>query len=435
MNAGIRQIRTAAEQGIAEMFAAIKGELPGDATERQRAFDVFAGAGLPHRRIEAWKYTDLRAAMRAAKPLASTAQAALSQGRSADLLAHIEARRLVFGNGRMIESLSDLADIEPGLTIETFDSVLGRDAAALAGDALAPANDDAAVALNTAFTRDGVVIRVAEGATLRRPLHLLFTVQGEAAAVYSRVVIDVGAGAKLALIETHESAAGRDDQINMAIDLVVGDRAHVDHVKFGLESENTLHVASWGMRLGAASHLNTFILNVGGGLVRNQIFAECQGDAATLRFGGVNLLTGRQHADTTLTLNHVAPGCQSRELFKSVLDGRSRGVFQGRISVQPQAQKTDARMMTRALLLSEDAEADMKPELEIFADDVQCGHGATAGALDDNLKFYLMARGLPEKEAESLLIQAFIGDAVETVEDAGLREVLMLLAVEWLEAR
>jgi Fe-S cluster assembly protein SufD len=150
---------------------------------------------------------------------------------------------------------------------------------------------------------------------------------------------------------------------------------------------------------------------------------------------GATLLKGRQHADTTLIVNHNARGCQSREVFKSVLDDETHGVFQGRIVVKQGAQQTDAKMMTRALLLSETAEADNKPELEIFADDVQCGHGATAGALDQELKFYLMARGIPAAEAEALLIQAFLGEAVEGIEHAGLREALMDQVAAWLKAR
>src|SRR6202034_2101270 len=147
------------------------------------------------------------------------------------------------------------------------------------------------------------------------------------------------------------------------------------------------------------------------------------------------LLKGKQHADTTLVADHVARNCQSREMFKAVLDDEAHGVFQGQIIVRPGAQKTDARMMTQGLLLSERAEMDHKPELEIYADDVQCGHGATAGALDDELKFYLMARGIPAAEAEALLIQAFLGEAIEGIEHAGLREILMESVAAWLKAR
>jgi Fe-S cluster assembly protein SufD len=169
--------------------------------------------------------------------------------------------------------------------------------------------------------------------------------------------------------------------------------------------------------------------------VRNQLFLRFDGEDTVASIRGATLARGQQHADTTLVANHIAEGCQSREVFKAVLDDEAHSVFQGRIIVSQGAQKTDARMMTRALLLSERAEADSKPELEIFADDVQCGHGATAGALDEELKFYLMARGIPETEAESLLIQAFLGEAIEGIEDAGLRESLMEAVVAWLKLR
>jgi Fe-S cluster assembly protein SufD len=170
-------------------------------------------------------------------------------------------------------------------------------------------------------------------------------------------------------------------------------------------------------------------------VVRNQLFVRCEGAGTSLRLGGASLLKGRQHGDTTLLVDHAAGGCEARELFKSVLDGASRGVFQGKIIVRPQAQKTDARMMARALLLSDEAEADNKPELEIFADDVQCGHGATSGALDPNLRFYLMSRGIPEKEAEALLIQSFIGEAIDTVGHEGVRAALTAATEQWLAGR
>ena len=187
--------------------------------------------------------------------------------------------------------------------------------------------------------------------------------------------------------------------------------------------------------IGAHARFNDFTFNIGGGVVRNQLFVRFDGEGTLAGLRGASLLKGKQHVDTTLVVDHKAGGCQSREVFKSVLDDESRGVFQGKIIVRPHAQKTDARMMTRALLLSEEAEADNKPELEIFADDVQCGHGATSGALDEDLKFYLMARGIPETEAEALLVQAFVGEAIEGIEHAGLRDALMEHVVAWLRAR
>ena len=184
------------------------------------------------------------------------------------------------------------------------------------------------------------------------------------------------------LIESHEGAADTDYQVNAALELVVGDEAHVDHVKLIGEGAKALHVSTLLAAIGAHARFNTFTFTTGGAVVRNQMFIRFDGVETVAGIRGATLLQKRQHADTTLIADHVAVGCQSRELFKSVLDGDSRAVFQGKIIVRPGAQKTDAKMMTQALLLSDRAEADNKPELEIFADDVQCGHGATAGALD-----------------------------------------------------
>jgi len=169
--------------------------------------------------------------------------------------------------------------------------------------------------------------------------------------------------------------------------------------------------------------------------VRNQAFIRFAGEGTKAGIRGVSLLRGKNHVDNTLLIEHAAQNCQSREQFRAVLDGDSRSVFQGKIVVEPHAQKTDAKMMTRALLLSDGAEADNKPELEIFADDVVCGHGATASALDPGLKFYLMSRGIHEKEAEALLIQAFVGETIEEIAHKGIREALMIASLKWLGAR
>ena len=187
--------------------------------------------------------------------------------------------------------------------------------------------------------------------------------------------------------------------------------------------------------VGAHARFNEFMFTTGGGVVRNQAFVRFGGEGTVAGIRGASLLKGRQHADTTLVAEHAAADCTSREVFRSVLDDEGRSVFQGKIIVRPHAQKTDAKMVTNALLLSERAEADNKPELEIFADDVQCGHGATSGALDEELLFYLKARGIPAKEAQALLIQAFVGEAVEGIEHAGLRDALMDRVVAWLRAR
>jgi Fe-S cluster assembly protein SufD len=277
---------------------------------------------------------------------------------------------------------------------------------------------------------------VKKNARIEKPIHLAYMFSGDApAAMYPRTLVLVEPGAQVTLIETFDGPAGLDYQVNTAVALSVGDGAQVERVKVGREGAAALHISTVTATVGARADYREFTFTTGSAVTRNQLFLRCSGDGAKVRVSGANLLNGRQHVDSTLVIDHAARGCESREVFKSVLDGESRGVFQGKIVVQPGAQKTDGKMMTQALLLSENAEADNKPELEIFADDVQCGHGATAGRLDENLLFYLKARGIPAKEAEALLIQAFVGEAIDGVAHEGLRETLADRVAAWLKAR
>jgi len=439
--AELKVIKTAAETGLEEAFAQARDRLPGDnaiAARRAAAFELFAREGLPNRRIEEWKYTDLRALMREAKPLADPPDAAgKARAKTAGaLLGDVETRRLVFIDGAFVKELSDLSALEPGLSVGPLGEALSDgDPAVLSHLGKLAPSSDVAVALNTAFMGDGAVIRLADGATIERPLHLVFVASQKPAAMFARSLVVVAPGARAMLIESHEGPAGSDYQVNSALELFVGERAHVDHVKVIGEGADALHVSTLAAAIGAHARFNAFTFTIGGAVVRNQIFLNFDGEETVAGVRGATLIREHQHADTTLVANHIARGCQSREVFKTVLDGEAHGVFQGRIVVRHGAQKTDAKMMTQALLLSERAEADNKPELEIFADDVQCGHGATAGALDEELKFYLMARGIPAAEAESLLIQAFLGEAIEGIEHAGLREALMESVAAWLKAR
>ena len=441
MNAEVTTIKTAAESMLANTFAEARSRLPGDGTiaaQRAAAFDVFARLGLPHRRIEEWKYTDLRALMREAKPLASPPDsAAKARAKSAGaMLGDVEVRRLAFVDGAFVPELSDLKGLEPGLSISSLADALAEGNPAVLGHLgkIAPAGD-VAVALNTALMGDGAVIRIADGATIERPLHLCFVASQKPVAMFLRSLVIAAPGTRAMLIESHEGPAGSEYQVNSALEMFVGERAHIDHVKIIGDGSDAMHVSTLAAAVAARARFNAFAFSMGGAVVRNQMFLNFDGEDTVAGIRGAALLGGRQHADATLLVNHIARGCQSREVFKSVLDGESHGVFQGRIVVRRGAQKTDAKMMTQALLLSERAEADNKPELEIYADDVQCGHGATAGALDDELKFYLMARGISPAEAESLLIQAFLGEAIEGIEHAGLREALMEAVAAWLKAR
>jgi len=434
MNAEVRSLKTPAEQELAEAFAAAKSKLPGEgavAALRADAFAQFDKQGLPHRRVEEWKYTDLRALWREAKPLASPPDANAKDKANgiASEFKDIDCRRLTFVDGAFVAELSDLT-AEPGVTIKSMADALANDDALVAKHlGKINANKDPALALNTALMGDGIVIHVAAGVTPRKPILLVFA-GTQAASVFTRSLAVIEKGANLFLIEMHDSA---ETQTNSAVELIVADEATFDHLK--ITRAQGLHLSSLLAEVGAKATFNSFAFTTGSPLVRNQSFIRFAGDNTQAAIGGVSLLKGREHVDNTLVINHAALDCMSRERFRAVLDNEARAVFQGKIVVEPGAQKTDAKMLSNALLLSDDAEADNKPELEIFADDVQCGHGATAGALDEDLLFYLRARGIPEKEAEALLIQAFIGEVVETIAQESVREPLMVTALKWLEAR
>ena len=440
MNAEIRPIKTAAEIGLADLFAAAGPGLPGGraiAALRLGAFDRFAAEGLPHSRDEAWKYTDLRRLVREVKPLAPKPDAAAkaAAGKAGATFTGLGFRRLLIVDGTFVPELSDLADLEAGVGIRSTATALAADEPVLSLGA-GSAKRDPAVSLNAALAADGVVVTIAPNVILDRPLHLAFvTAAATPSAAFINSRLELGAGARATLIETHEGPGQSDYQVNTALQLVVGDEARLDHIKITSEGTAALHIATLLADVGARAKYNEFGLTTGGAIVRNQLFLRLAGEGTVANVHQASLLADRQHADTTLTVDHVAAGSQSREVFKAVVDDEARAVFQGKITVQPGAQQTDARMMARALLLSDEAVANCKPELEIFADDVQCGHGTTTGALDDQLKFYLMARGIPAKEAEALLIQAFVGEVVDAIEREELREALSQTIADWLKGR
>ncbi len=406
---------------------------------RRQAFEAYERVGLPHRRIEDWKYTDLRVLMREVLPLAAAPDAAALTRAAAALKLHAidGVRRLVLVDGVFAPKLSETGNLEKGLLIRTLREVLEAGDAALQAQLFAPENSDAMVALNSAMMTDGVVIEVADGAVLTQPLHIVHIASGAVpSAMFTRSLLKLGKAAGATLVESYIAADGaKAYQVHDSLVVSIGDGARLDHVRLIEDGREAFNISSSQVTLGAKAHFNTFGMTSGSNVSRYQATIAFAGEGSRVETNGVNLLNGRQHADTTLFLDHAVPNCASREIFRAVVDDRGHSVFQGRIIVRPKAQKTDAKMMTRALLLSDEAEADNKPELEIFADDVTCGHGATTGALDESLLFYLRARGLSEKEAQALLIQAFVGEAIEQIANDALRELAISAAQRWLAAR
>jgi Fe-S cluster assembly protein SufD len=435
-------VKPITERAAEDMFAAARGRLPGSgpvSEVRQAALDDFARRGLPYRRIEEWKYTDLRTMLREVAPLAAAPdQAAMARAAEA-LAAHVaggDAHKLVLVDGMFAPQLSDQGP-EPGVEVRALREVLENNDVAARGDLLIiTAASDAMVSLNTAMVTDGVVINVAESVRLTRPLHIVHIATQSKTAAFTRSVLQLAKGAHATLVESFIAAEGASTyQTHDSVVLRVGDDVELQHVRLVEDAKDAANISTAIVTLGARTKFNSFNLTGGAAVSRYQGFIKFTGEGTHADVNGVNLLKGRQHGDTTLVLDHAVPNCTSNEVFRAVVDDQGHSVFQGRINVFPDAQKTDARMMTRALLLSDGAEADNKPELEIFADDVSCGHGATIGALDESLLFYLRARGLSEKAAEALLIQAFVGEAIESISDDGLRDVAIGAAERWLAAR
>jgi Fe-S cluster assembly protein SufD len=431
--------RTKAEQALSRSFEAVAGALPGGAAvgrARAAAIGTFAALGLPHRRMEAWKYTDLRSLIREALPPATDAAVALPAAGALDAalegLATLPAHRLVFIDGIFARSLSaPLAGLAPGVTVTPLAAALAGDGAAAMARSAPEREAEAVVALNSAFVSDGAVIDIRPACHLELPLILVFaSASREGRLVTTRNRIRAGNGARAVVIEAHVALPGAAPaQGNALSDVELSPGALVDHLKLTLAGGAASHLATWLVGLGEGAHYRAFQMTAATGLSRNTLLATFAGERARFEFTGCFLATAAEHIDTTLVVDHACPAGESRELVKGVLADAAHGVFQGKVIVRPDAQKSDGKQMAQALMLSEQAEFDCKPELEIFADDVACGHGATSSEIDADLLFYLRSRGIPRAEARALLIESFIGEAIDKLESEPLR------AAMWMSAR
>ena len=404
---------------------------------RRQAAAAFAESGLPHRRVEAYKYTDLKALMRAAPPIAGSpdADAAKAALGAAPGWGEAKVCRIVFVDGHHVAALSD--PLPAGVSVASLAEALGAGHPLLAriGTVARPAKD-VAINLNTAFMQDGALIAIAEGARVETPLEIIHCVSAaEPVACYPRHVVVAEKGARARIIETYAGPAGTAYQVDAAVELVVGDGADIAWVKRQEEGAEALHLSSLAVSLAANAKFDFTGVMLGGAIARSQVFLAFTGEAASADLRGVTLARGRQHSDTTLVIDHAVPACTSTEVFKSALDDEAKGIFQGQIIVRPDAQKTDGRMMARALLLSEDCDAISKPELEIYADDVQCAHGSTSGEIDEDALFYLMARGIPRDLAKTMLVSAYLAEVIEAIGDEALADALKDRAESWLAAR
>lgn len=429
--------RTAAEEAFVSGFADAEAALPSaDWLKRKQALAAFTELGLPHRRIEAWKYTDLRNLVDGAYPartditLVDVEQVQSLAARS--IFASIARSTAVFVDGMFRSELSSLPEDGAIEVLSLADGL--ADAPAWVSNtigAVVPQSDDAVSALNLAYMSDGAAIHVS--GKCAQPLELVFvhsSADPHTVSVRNLIVLDDEAECEI--FETHVAPSAARYVSTAVTEVVLGNKAVFNHVKTQNDGLNAIHLSNMHAKLGAEALFSSFSATSGARVSRQQAFVEYAGEHTEANISGVYLLAGKQHGDSTLVIDHAVPNCISREMFKLVLDDQSRGVFQGKVTVRPHAQKTDGKQMAQALLLGPDAEFDSKPELEIFADDVVCGHGATAGELDEDLLFYLRARGIPKDQAMALLIAAFVGEAVEEVGNEAVRDALNEMATNWL---
>jgi Fe-S cluster assembly protein SufD len=418
--------------GFLHRFDGLRGRLPGHRVPwvealREQAADAFRDQGFPTRRVEAWKYTDLRPVAEAGfgESLSSIDAA------EAMPLSHGGGARAVFVDGRFRGDLSTLSGLPyaVGSVAANLGELEGRIGA------VAPAAALPMVALNAMLFEDGLLLTVPAGVA-GGVLDLLAIASGGARpeACHPRHLIRLEPGASLTLIETCIGPEhGGVTLHNPVYEIEVAAGATLVHARLNQEGRAGFHLSTVHAQVAEGGTYDNFTLNAGARLTRNEIHIALNGPRAAAHMNGAQLLAGGQHADTTTYLDHAAPGCASRQTYKTVLAGKSRGVFQGKILVRQAAQKTDGYQMNQALLLSPEAEMDSKPQLEIYADDVKCSHGATVGEIDKDQLFYLRSRGIAEAPARSLLIQAFLQEAVEGVTDETARTALAAAVTGWWE--
>lgn len=426
-------------------FEAVRSTLTGSDVSwmdslRRRGIEKFENIGLPGPKVESWKYTRLR-------PLEDTS---FRPAAAADGAANVDqvptvlpsgpgGGRIVFVNGFMRPDLSRLDNLPDGVTVQSLGGAVARDPQWVEArlGRVGRLDGQPLMALNTAMMNSGAVVHVRRGVVVEQPIQMIFIagLTEEPVAFYPRNLIVMEEASQATLVKLHAGLGGAAYFANAVTEAEVGDAAVLRHYRVQSENMQASHLGSLHVRIGRDATYDGFGLHIGGRLSRTEMFARLEGEGGHCALNGAYLMKGREHCDNTTVIEHKAPHTTCSEVFKGVLDDESRGVFQGRIVVHRDAQGTDGHQLSNALLLSDRAEMDAKPELEIYADDVKCSHGATTGQLDETALFYLRSRGIPEALARNLLIQSFVAGALDEIKVDAVREAMMNKVVHWLPAQ
>jgi len=388
---------------------------------RKEAIARFVERGFPTLRDEEWRYTNVSAIAEAIfQETPSLKRNPTRKELTPFLFSEMKGYHLVFINGIFSKSLSTVPSSLKGVKMVSLAEILATDPACLEPYFARKGSDEENpfAALNTAFARDGAYIYIPKETALDKPIHLLFyntSGTGEPIVSYPRILLVAGRESKVTVIEHYAGAAGETYLTGAVTEIVSGENTVIDHYKLQRESEAGYHFSTMLAQLDANCRFTSNSVNLGGAMSRNDLNVLLDAEGIDCVLNGLSMIAGRQHVDNRLRVEHAKPHCRSVELFKYVLDGKARGVFRGTIHVHPNAQKTDAKQTNKNLLLSDEAEVDTLPQLEIYADDVKCTHGATVGQLDENELFYLRSRGIDLETARNLLTFAFAGDIVHRI--------------------
>ena len=405
---------------------------------RRSAAERFARTGFPAPRDEEWRFTPIGPIVQGSWRPVTDGVAGLGREQLAPFIfGHPDWTTLVYVNGVYQEALSSVGPLPAGVRVTSLAEALRSDGALLERHLTrhAPIEGSPFTAVNTAFLREGGVVHVGAGVDLAMPVHLLYVTTAAAAGTvtHPRNLLVVERGARASVIESYVTLApGQSYWTNPVTEVAVGAGAWVEHTRIQRESESAYHVGLTHVDQERDSHYRSFSFDMGAALARHNLHVRLNDENIESLMYGLYLTRGDQVADNHTAIYHDQPNCRSWEVYKGILDGRSRAVFNGKVFVQPEAQKTDAKQTNRNLLLSDGARVDTKPQLEIFADDVKCTHGATVGRLDDLARFYARSRGLPAAAAERLLTYAFAAEVVDEVALLPVREELDRLVFERL---
>ena len=403
---------------------------------REDAFARFCRTGFPTTKDEDWRFTNVNAISQGTFQIAPDAQKRISAADLQPFRIPGAACTVVFLNGRFVPELSNLGALPAGVKVGSLANAIAGDSDALKNHLGRYINQerDPFAALNTAFIEDGAYVYLPRRTALTTPIHLLFvSVAGEHPSMaHPHNLIIAEAEAEAAIVEDYVSVGTGAFFSNVVTEFVAGENAALSHYLIEREDLQAYNVSTLRLQQARSSNLSSHSVLLGGALVRNNVHPVMNGEGAECLINGLFVGNGRQHMDNYMLVEHASPHCGSRQFYNGILDGHSHGVFHGRIIVHKDAQKTDAKQTNRNLLLSDDAQIDTKPQLEIYADDVKCTHGATIGQIEENALFYLRSRGINEASARQLLLYAFANESLGRMKDAPVREYLEGVIRQWL---